>query len=100
MNMNTNQFLVDSYIFDVLGNKLKPNGIVVYLCLIRHADKDNQCYLSLKVIAEKCGISRRTVIRTIDNLVNLDLIKVQKRKTDKNDYLSNLYIINKINAEE
>ena len=45
-------------------------------------------------------MSRMTVIRTIDNLVNLDLIKVQKRKTDKNDYSSNLYFIKNINAEE
>ena len=102
MTIKTNQkkFWAYNYIFDVLGNKLKPNGIAVYLCLIRHANNQSQCYPSFKLIAEKCGMSRRTVIRTIDNLVHLDLIKVQKRKTDKNDYSSNLYFIKNINTEE
>ncbi len=97
---NHKKFLAYNYIFDVLANKLKPNGITVYLCLIRHANKDNQCYLSFKLIAEQCGMSRRTVIRTIDNLVNLDLIKVQKRKSDNGGDISNLYIIKNFNREE
>jgi len=45
-------------------------------------------------------MSRRTVISTIDNLVNLDLIKVQKRKSDNGGDISNLYIIKNFNMEE
>jgi hypothetical protein len=37
----------------------------VYLCLKRHTDKKGHCYPSLNTIAQKCGISRSTVIRTI-----------------------------------
>ena len=41
MSIKTNQkkFWAYNDIFDVLGNKLKPTGIAVYLCLIRHADR-------------------------------------------------------------
>jgi predicted transcriptional regulator len=98
MTIKTNhkKFWAYNDIFDVLGNKLKPNGIAVYLCLIRHANNQNQCYPSFKLIAEKCGISRMTVIRTIDKLIGLDLIQVQKRKSNKGDYSSNLYTIKEL----
>jgi predicted transcriptional regulator len=101
MTIKTNhkKFWAYNYIFDVLGNKLKPNGIAVYLCLIRHANNQNQCYPSFKLIAEKCGMSRMTVIRTIDKLIGLDLIQVQKRKTDKGGDTSNLYIIKKLSND-
>ena len=36
---NQKKILAYNYIFDVLANKLKPNGIAVYLCLISHANK-------------------------------------------------------------
>jgi predicted transcriptional regulator len=93
---NLKKFWAYNEIFDVLGNKLKPNGIAVYLCLIRHANNQNQCYPSFKLIAEKCGMSRMTVIRTIDKLIGLDLIQVQKRKSNKGDYSSNLYTIKEL----
>ena len=93
---NHKKFWAYNYIFDVLGNKLKPNGIAVYLCLIRHANNQSQCYPSFKLIAEKCGMSRMTVIRTIDKLIGLDLIQVQKRKSNKGDYSSNLYTIKEL----
>jgi DNA-binding GntR family transcriptional regulator len=98
MSIKTNhkKFWAYNYIFDVLGNKLKPNGIAVYLCLIRHANNQSQCYPSFKLIAEKCGMSRMTVIRTIDKLIGLDLIQVQKRKSNKGDYSSNLYTIKEL----
>jgi predicted transcriptional regulator len=98
MTIKTNhkKFWAYNDIFDVLGNKLKPNGVTVYLCLIRHADRNGQCYPSHKLIANKCGISRMTVIRTINKLIGLDLIQVQKRKSNKGDYSSNLYIIKEL----
>jgi predicted transcriptional regulator len=98
MIIKTNQkkFWAYNDIFDVLGNTLKPTGIAVYLCLIRHADRNAQCYPSHKLIATKCGISRRTVITTISKLVKLDLIKVQKRETDNGGDTSNLYIIKEL----
>jgi len=98
MTIKTNQknFWAYNSIFDVLGNTLKPTGIAVYLCLIRHADRNAQCYPSHKLIAKKCGISRRTVVTAITKLVKLDLIKVQKRETNNGGDTSNLYMIKKL----
>ena len=98
MTIKTNQkkFWAYNDIFDVLGNTLKPTGIAVYLCLIRHADRNAQCYPSHKLIATKCGISRRTVVTAISKLLKLDLIKVQKRETNNGGDTSNLYIIKKL----
>jgi predicted transcriptional regulator len=93
---NKKKFLAYNDIFDVLGNTLKPTGIAVYLCLIRHADHNAQCYLSHKLIATKCGISQRTVVTAISKLLKLDLIKVQKRETNNGGNTSNLYIIKKL----
>lgn len=86
-------FIVDNHLFDVWGKQLKPQGIAVYCCLIRHAS-NNSCFPSHQKIADECGISRRTVVSTIQKLSKLGLITTKKRTKETGGKASSLYIIN------
>lgn len=80
----TNDF-VDSEL-----QELSPFCFSVYVCLLRHADHyDHTCYPSQNKIAEKTGMSRRSVVRCIEELKQLGFITVHKRKVSER--LSNLY---------
>ncbi|WP_069470615.1 helix-turn-helix domain-containing protein [Candidatus Marithrix sp. Canyon 246] len=98
MSIKTNQkkFWAYNDIFDVFGSELKAYNLIVYLCLIRHADSKGQCYPSYNLIAKKCGVSRRTVINAINKLIELDFISLSKRKVNNGSYTSNLYTIKEL----
>ena len=90
-------FLIHSDIFDKWGKRLGPNGIAVYLCLIRHSGNyDDKCLPFIKTIADECGISRKTVMRTLKRISELGLIEIQPRKSEHGGDTSNLYIIKDI----
>ncbi|MDM8565118.1 helix-turn-helix domain-containing protein [Candidatus Halobeggiatoa sp. HSG11] len=78
----TNFFIVDNQLFDVWGKELKPQGIAVYCCLIRHASSDS-CYPSHATLAKECGLSKSTAIRTLKKLSELGLIRISKRHSEK-----------------
>ena len=91
-------FWAHDAIFDIWGSILKANGLAVYLCLVRHADGNGICYPSFGTIAKKCGVSRSTVVRTINKLIELGLIKREQRVVEREqskgkEKTSNLYTI-------
>lgn len=75
-----NWFRVPNRLIDGCGRVLGPSGIAVYCVLARYANNLTQeAFPSHKQIAQKVGISRRTVIRKIKKLQELGLIKDIKR---------------------
>ena len=80
-------------IFDVWGKYLKPDGIIVYVCLCRHANHDYETWISYETICHECGISQPTAIRTIKKLIDLGLITCTLREKDDRSDNSNLYTI-------
>jgi hypothetical protein len=63
---------------------------VVYMWLCEHSDDNMQSFPSRKVLAYECGISVRTLIRTIDELVSKGFITKTARFNDTTQ-TSNLY---------
>ena len=51
----------------------------VYMILCRHASKDQSCFPSKKTIAEKLGISERSVYTAVKVLENWNIIKTAIR---------------------
>ncbi|WP_353573279.1 helix-turn-helix domain-containing protein [Candidatus Albibeggiatoa sp. nov. BB20] len=87
-------FWAHNIVFDEWGSVLKPNGIAVYLCLVRHANRDGTCYPSFSTIAKKCGICRRTAINVVNQLVDLGLVKRERcNKQGSQEKIPNLYTI-------
>ncbi|WP_194830664.1 helix-turn-helix domain-containing protein [Laceyella tengchongensis] len=74
---------------------LNKNAIAVYKLLARYAVKFNvTCFLKHETIAEAIGISRRTVIRAINRLIELRIIaKKNVLREQAGGYGSNLYIL-------
>jgi hypothetical protein len=62
------------------GRRLKPSGIAVYNVLASFANVEQSCFPTQKAIADVIGVSRRTVMRKIQDLDRLGIIKTEKRR--------------------
>ena len=57
------------------------------------SDNDGSCYPSYKTIADRIGISETKAKDAIKNLIDLGLIKKEKRKKADGSASSNLYVV-------
>ena len=58
----------------------------VLIALADRADDTGYCYPSFGDIAGRCGLSKRTVIRSVNKLLTLDKIEVYRQKGNRNGY--------------
>lgn len=66
----------------------------VFCALMRYTDVDGQCFPALKTIAQLLNISERQVMRAIQKLKDLNMIRVEKRpRTKSGTWKNNTYII-------
>ena len=73
---------------------MKGSVKLVYLALADSADEDGVCFPSYEYLAYKCGISKSTVIRAVNNLVRRKFLTVENR-----DNTSNLFTLAEISDE-
>ncbi|GAJ19962.1 unnamed protein product, partial [marine sediment metagenome] len=76
---------------------ISKHGIIVYLVLCKHADKDgHDCFPSLRSIQKEARTARASVVEAIDELVKEGYITKTQRKNPDNPkvFTSNLYTIN------
>ena len=72
---------------------LSPTEKLVLLCIADHAhEKTQQCWPSLGTIAKESGLSTRSVIRSVNKLVELGLLGRTDRFSN-NRQTSNIYTI-------
>ena len=82
---------------EYLNGQAKLCGIYatgVYVSLCRHSDKEQQCFPSIRLIAEELKISRDSVIKGLRQLEKHQVvltIKQKKNKTGK--FLNNTYFL-------
>lgn len=66
----------------------------VYVSLCRHANKEQMCFPSKKLIGEELKISERTVFSAIKTLEKWNIIKIKKRgRKLSGHFKSNIYIL-------
>jgi len=76
-----NWYWIDRTVLKNFGKELKPTGIAVYNVLVSFANSKTQsCFPSQTTIAELISVSRKTVIKNIKLLKDLDLISIKKKK--------------------
>lgn len=96
------RFWIDDAVYDTYAAQIGIYAYAVYTALVRHADTAQTCFPSYATIAKKLGISKRHVIRQIDRLIEVGLIKASPRQktgkkgTDSQD--SNLYTLLEIGS--
>lgn len=83
-----NWFRVPNILIDQYGKALGTSGIAVYCVLARYANNvTRKAFPSHGQIANRLGISRRTVIRKLKKLEEIGLIQTIGRKSKHSVYL-------------
>jgi hypothetical protein len=81
-------YWMDRSILHGYGQKLKASGIAVYNALASFANfKTQTCFPTQEVIAQLIGLSARTVRRKVKLMIELGLIKVERRRGSAIYYL-------------
>jgi DNA-binding MurR/RpiR family transcriptional regulator len=83
------------YIQNAFHSDLKPRARLVLNCLILHANKDGECFPSIKTIGAECGYGVSTVKRALNDLCDAGYLQKQARfdERKKGGQTSNLYIL-------
>ena len=66
---------------------------LLLVVLMRYADEKGKAFPSLVTLAEKTGMSKSSVRRTINSLIDKEILVKENRKSDRDEYTSNLYTI-------
>lgn len=84
--------------FEIVPNihlipKMVGSTVKVYIAICKFANKKGQCYPSYTTISEWAGISRRQVMRSIQELEELKIITIVTQNRNDGSQTSNLYQI-------
>lgn len=66
---------------------------IVYVALASFSNKSNTCFPSVSTIAERCGLSERSVQRAIADLIAMELVNKAMRHREDNGCTSNIYTL-------
>ena len=73
---------------------LGPLSASIYIALCRHSNNETQeCFPSIALFSEECGVSKNTVLRSIKKLQGLNMINVQKMKKENGTHANNIYTL-------
>jgi len=87
-------YIIDNDIIDKYGEAIGVYGVAIYNLIARYASGKNEgAFPSYQTIADKLGISRPKAVTTINQLVELGLIKKEKRIDSAGDMTSNVYTL-------
>jgi len=76
------------------GEKLPPLSKLILLAIADHADDTGYAWPGIKGVAEKCGLSRRTIQRNLNVLTDKGIITVKPRTRPDGSATSNSYQVN------
>ena len=76
------------------GKQLPPLPKLVLLAIADHADDNGYAWPGVNGVAQKCGVSKRTVQRYVNVLVQLKIVDVETRQRIDGSHTSNAYQLN------
>ncbi len=88
---NKGWFFVDNEYLNGYGKVLGGLGIAIYVDLCRHADSDQKCFPSQKLIAKELKMGERTVRKYIKLFERYHIIEITKERSNKGKWLNNTY---------
>jgi hypothetical protein len=80
---NSGWFRIENELIGIYGKIIGATGVAIYASLCRHADKEQKCFPSQKLIAEELGISERNVRNYIHILEDTRLIAVKRERVGR-----------------
>jgi DNA-binding GntR family transcriptional regulator len=78
--LQIDEYLVDTLMADLIGHDRQPSAFIVYLLLSRmtHGSKTSTAQIALGDIAERTGLSKRSVQSALGWLVKRKLIAIAR----------------------
>lgn len=86
-------FIVNDDYLNGFAKHLDSTTSLVYICLCRHVDREQVAFPSHQYMAEKLGISRRTVQEKVKILEDCNLISREKIRRNNGKWLNTTYIL-------
>lgn len=74
--------------------KIKSGMKLVLLALADHANDDDVCWPGIESLADKCSLSRISVIKHLNQLIKLELVSKDRRYNSDGFRTSNCYHLN------
>lgn len=88
-------FMIDNEIVD--DARLSHKEMPVYMVLCRHLNQETgSCFPSLPTIGKKVGMSKNTVIKALNALIEMGYVTKEKRSSKEQDGMSNVYYVNDV----
>jgi len=85
--------MIDDAYLNGYVKHLGPTASMIYICLCRHADKEQIAFPSQESIASKLGINPRVVMRKIVDLQKWGLVLKDRTRTSSGKWLHNTYYL-------
>lgn len=76
--------------------EVRPTSVVVYAVLAEHANADQECWPSIRRIAERANVTSNTVRSAVAELEETGWLTVRGRVTEEGRQTSNLYKIRRV----
>jgi DNA-binding transcriptional regulator YhcF (GntR family) len=87
------KFMLDDNYLNGQAKLCGWQGTLVYMSLCRHANKNQEAFPSIKLMAEQHNVSRNTILKGIKKLEERNLIQTGKKRTDSGQWLNNTYTL-------
>ncbi|PEY19548.1 DNA replication protein [Bacillus anthracis] len=88
-------FMIDNEIVD--DARLSHKEMAVYMVLCRHLNQETgSCFPSLPTIGKKVGMSKNTVIKALNTLIEIGYVTKEKRSSKEQGDMSNVYYVNDV----
>lgn len=87
------KFMVDDAYLNGQAKLCGHQATIAYISLCRHASKDQECFPSIKLMAEEHAVSTKTIQRGLKKLEERNVIKIGKKRTKDGKWLNNTYTL-------
>lgn len=75
------------------ASTLSSGPMLILFALAHYADDNGKCWPSMHTLAAKCGMTRRNVIKTLDRLEAMGIVRVERRRTATGQPAANVYYL-------
>ncbi|QDD87466.1 helix-turn-helix domain-containing protein [Bacillus cereus] len=90
-------FMIDNEIVD--DARLSHKEMAVYMVLCRYLNQETgSCFPSLSTIGKKVGMSKNTIIKSLNLLIECGYVFKEKRNGEDGGHVSNVYYLNDIST--
>jgi hypothetical protein len=87
------KYMMDDEYLNGMARLCGWKGTIVYTSLCRHASKDQECFPSIKLMAEQHDVGKDTILKGLKILEERKVIEIKKTRSKGGQWLNNTYIL-------